>query len=111
MVAVPCFIGPINIFVFFIFNTCIGIILILLRNAFHYVPKKKEEKKMTTKKLYTSEWYTLGISGEIFMISRFLKVDVVLGDLIALGKELKIVTTFNYIIKSLKLLYFALNYL
>ena len=45
------------------------------------------------------------------MISRFLKVDVVLGDLIALGKELKIVTTFNYIIKSLKLLYFALNYL
>ena len=34
------------------FNTCIGIIIILLKNAFHYVLKKKEEKKMTTKKSF-----------------------------------------------------------
>ena len=45
---------------------------------------------MTTKNLYTSDTHQELV--EKYMISRFLKADVVLEDLIALGKELKIVT-------------------
>ena len=62
------------------------ITIILLKNAFHYVPKKKERKKMTTKKLYTSETHYELV--EKYRISRFLKVDVVLEDLIAIGPDL-----------------------
>ena len=52
--------------------------------------RRKRKKKMTTEKLYTSDTHWELV--EKYMISRFLKVDVVLEDLIALGKELKIVT-------------------
>ena len=73
--------------------------------------KKDKQRKGKENKEIVRKLYTLGISGEIFMISRLLKVDVVLEDLIALGKEIKIVTIFHSLIKSSKLLYFALNYL
>ena len=67
-------------------NTFIVIIIILLKMLF-IVPKKKENDNNEI----VHKWYTLGISLEKCMITRFLKVDVVLEDLIALGKELKIV--------------------
>ena len=54
--------------------------------------RKKKKKEKTTKKLYTSDRPIQKELAEKYMISRFLKVDVVLGDLITLGKELKIVT-------------------
>ena len=46
--------------------------------------KKRQERNFTQVIHIRNEWRN--------MISRFLKVDVVLEDLIALGKELKIVT-------------------
>ena len=52
--------------------------------------RKKKKKEKTTKKLYTSDRPIQKELAEKYMISRFLKVDV--GDLITLGKELKIVT-------------------
>ena len=52
--------------------------------------KTNKEKEKRTKKLYAS--YIRQESVEKYMISRFLKVDVVLEDLITLGKELKRVT-------------------
>ena len=45
------------------------------------MPKKKEKKEITTKKLVDK-----------YMISRFLKVAVVIEALITLGKGIKIVT-------------------
>ena len=52
--------------------------------------KKKEKKEKTTKKLYSSDICKRLV--EKYMINCFLKVYVVLEDLIILGKELKIVT-------------------
>ena len=53
------------------------------------MPKKKENEN--DNKEIVHKWYWLRIRiGEIIMISRFLKVDVVLDDLIALGKELSL---------------------
>ena len=46
----------------FSFNTFIGIIIVLLKNASHYVPK---EKKGKDNKEIVHKWYKLGISGEI----------------------------------------------
>ena len=54
--------------------------------------RKKKKKEKTTKKLYTSDRPIQKELAEKYMISRFLKVDIVLEDLITLGKELKIVT-------------------
>ena len=54
--------------------------------------RKKKKKEKTAKKLYTIDRPIQKELAEKYMISQFLKVDVVLGDLITLGKELKIVT-------------------
>ena len=48
----------------------------------------QRKRKINGNKETVHKWYALGISGEIL---KYLKVDVVLEDLIALGKKLKIV--------------------
>ena len=53
--------------------------------------KKDKQRKGKENKEIVRKLYSLGISGEIYDKS-LLKVDVVLEDLITLGKELKRVT-------------------